>query len=193
MFLFFDTETTGLPTKGQYKNPRHPLTPKLIELGAVLCDENGNVADEFVHIIKPYGFVIPTVASLVHGITTARAEAEGIELKIAFEKFLDFVERSHTLVAHNAAYDQLILDRVMLDLSYEGSFTIGRPILCTKELTTPICKLPSPWGSGFKWPNLQEAHRFFFNEDFTGAHGALADVKACARVFFDGRARNLWV
>lgn len=193
MFLFFDTETTGLPTKGQYRNPKHPSTPKLVELAALLCDSDGNELDSLAAIIKPYGFTIPLAASNVHGITTERAEAEGADLQFITESFLNLVERSEKLVAHNAAYDQLILDRVMLDLSYEGSFTIGRPILCTKELTTPICKLPSSWGSGFKWPNLQEAHRFFFNEDFTGAHGALADVKACARVFFEGRARNLWV
>lgn len=192
MFLFFDTETTGLPVKGQYRNPTHPLTPKLVELAAALYDSNGNELDSLVRIIKPYGFEIPVGASNVHGITTERANKEGVELQPIIEAFLNLVERSEKLVAHNAQYDQLILDRVMIDLAYEGDFYIGRPIICTKELTTPICRLPGFRGQ-FKWPTLQEAHLHFFGEEFASAHSALADVQACARIFFEGRKRGLWV
>lgn len=192
MFLFFDTETTGLPSKGQYSNPSHPSTPKLVELAAVLFDSDGAEQASLVHIIKPYGFDIPLGASNVHGITTERANAEGIELKTAFESFLDLVERSTALVAHNALYDKLILDRVMIDLNYEGSFCMDRPLICTKELTTPICRLIGFRGQ-FKWPTLQEAHRHFFGEEFASAHSALADVRACARIFFEGRKCGLWV
>lgn len=192
MFLFFDTETTGLPAKGQYSNPSHPSTPKLVELAAVLFDGDGVEQASLVHIIKPYGFDIPPGASNVHGITTERAHSEGIELKTAFESFLDLVERSTALVAHNALYDKLILDRVMIDLNYSGSFLIDRPLICTKELTTPVCKLPGFRGQ-FKWPTLQEAHLHFFNSEFASAHSALADVRACARIFFEGRKQNLWV
>lgn len=192
MFLFFDTETTGLPAKGQYSNPKHPLTPKLVELAACLFDADGNELDNLVRIIKPYGFEIPVGASNVHGITTERANKEGTELQFAFEEFLNLVERSEKLVAHNTGYDKLILDRVMIDLNYEGEFNIGRPLICTKELTTPICRLPGFRGQ-FKWPTLQEAHLHFFSEEFASAHSALADVQACARIFFEGRKRNLWV
>jgi len=34
----------------------------------------------------------------------------------------------------------------------------------------------------FKWPKLIESYQFLFNESFDGAHDALADVRACARV-----------
>jgi len=34
---------------------------------------------------------------------------------------------------------------------------------------------------------------FLFSEEFASAHSALADVQACARIFFEGRKRNLWV
>jgi len=192
MFLFFDTETTGLPAKGQYSNPFHPSTPKLVELAAILFDTDGNELESLVRIIKPYGFEIPVGASNVHGITTERANKEGADLQPSFEAFLNLVEKSKYLVAHNALYDKLILDRVMIDLNYEGSFLIGRELICTKELTTPVCRLPGFRGQ-FKWPNLQEAHLHFFSEEFASAHSALADVQACARIFFEGRKRNLWV
>jgi DNA polymerase III subunit epsilon len=49
---------------------------------------------------------------------------------------------------------------------------------------TDICCLPSPWGKGYKWPKLHEAHRHCFGKEFEDAHDALADVRACAKVFF---------
>lgn len=39
--------------------------------------------------------------------------------------------------------------------------------------------------AGFNGPILQELHNHLFNEDFDGAHDALADVKATARCFFE--------
>ena len=41
----------------------------------------------------------------------------------------------------------------------------------------------------FKPPNLQEAHQFFLSVPFEGAHSALADAEACARVYFALQAR----
>jgi DNA polymerase III epsilon subunit-like protein len=41
-----------------------------------------------------------------------------------------------------------------------------------------------------KTPKLVEAYRFFFGEDYDGAHSALADARACARVFFELRRRE---
>jgi DNA polymerase-3 subunit epsilon len=35
-----------------------------------------------------------------------------------------------------------------------------------------------------KQAKLSECITHFFNEDLTGAHDALVDVRACARVFF---------
>ena len=53
MYLFFDTETTGLP-----KNWKAPVTdlenwPRMIQIAWILCDEAGNKLDTQVHIIKP--------------------------------------------------------------------------------------------------------------------------------------------
>lgn len=35
-----------------------------------------------------------------------------------------------------------------------------------------------------KLPHLQEAHQHFLGKAFDGAHGALADAQACARVYY---------
>jgi DNA polymerase III epsilon subunit-like protein len=51
------------------------------------------------------------------------------------------------------------------------------------QAATSYCRLPGPYG--FKWPTLQELHLKLFNETFAGAHRALADVRACARCYFE--------
>ena len=63
MYLFFDTETTGLP-----RNWKAPVTdlnnwPRLVQLAYLLYDNKGNKISGGDFIIKPNGFTIPTDAS----------------------------------------------------------------------------------------------------------------------------------
>ena len=44
--------------------------------------------------------------------------------------------------------------------------------------------LRSRYRDQFKAPKLAEACRYFFGEDLVGAHDALVDVRACARLYF---------
>ena len=58
MFLFFDTETTGLP-----KNWNAPVTdlrnwPKLVQIAWFLYYKNGYQISGKEYIIKPEGFII---------------------------------------------------------------------------------------------------------------------------------------
>jgi len=56
--------------------------------------------------------------------------------------------------------------------------------------STKYCKLPHKYG-GFKWPNLQELHLKLFKSEFEEAHNAFADVKACAKCFFELKKRRV--
>jgi DNA polymerase-3 subunit epsilon len=53
MYLFFDTETTGLP-----KNWKAPVTdlenwPRMIQIAWILCDEAGNKLDTQFILLNP--------------------------------------------------------------------------------------------------------------------------------------------
>lgn len=185
MILFFDTETSGIPDKGQYNNPAHPNTPRLVELGALLFHDDGRRYGKLEVIVKPDGFIIPKAASDVHGITTERAIAEGIPLIEAMQRFDKMISLCHTVVAHNLSYDYLIYRGECLKLGLPDMLK-DKKHACTKEMTTNICKIPGNYGN-YKWPTLQEAHVHLFKEEFSGAHGAIADIEACARVFFEVR------
>ncbi|MEQ1573576.1 MAG: 3'-5' exonuclease, partial [Vicinamibacterales bacterium] len=106
MYLFFDTETTGLPR--DWKAPVSDLDnwPRLVELAWRLYDNSGNSVESRTAIVRPEGFVIPADAAAVHGITTARALVEGVGLEPLLVDFARAVDRSRALVAHNVAFDE---------------------------------------------------------------------------------------
>lgn len=183
MKLVFDTETTGL---WNYKLPKnHPSQPRCVQLGAILVDNDDKVKGEINLIIKPDGWTVPKEASDIHGITNEMAEKYGVPAIVAFAAFSNLVKAADTLVAHNFDYDDKIVQREfdLLGKSAALSAFTSKSAFCTMKASTDILKIPGPRGN--KWPSLMEAHKFFFNEGFEGAHDAMADVRACKRVLFE--------
>jgi DNA polymerase-3 subunit epsilon len=182
MILFFDTETTGLP-----KNWKAPVTdldnwPRLVQLAYLVYDFDGNLIHSSNEIVKPNGFTIPVDASNVHGITTDIANQRGSKIEEVFELFSIHLKRAKVLVAHNMAYDEKIIGSEMIRLGMENTVD-SKEKICTMESTVDLCKIDGPYG--YKWPKLEELHRFLFNHDFDGAHDALADIQATAKCFWE--------
>jgi len=182
MYLFFDTETTGLPRN--WKAPVSELDnwPRLVELAWLLCDEEGRRIESRSAIVRPDGFQIPTEASTVHGISTDRALAEGVELEALLEDFARAVDASRVLVAHNVSFDEKIIGAELLRTDVLSEFD-GRERFCTMKASTELCAIPSRYG--FKWPKLSELHLRLFGNIPEGAHAAGSDVEVCARCFFE--------
>jgi len=181
MYLFFDTETTGLPKN--YKAPVEDLNnwPRLVQLAWLAFDNAGKEISQGNRIIRPEGFIIPEQASNVHGITTERALAEGLDLAEVLHEFSSEIKNSKLVVAHNMSFDEKIIGAEFLrkNVPHDLFDTLR---LCTKEASTDYCAIPGYYGN--KWPTLSELHIKLFNEDFEGAHDALVDVRACANCFF---------
>lgn len=182
MFLFFDTETTGKPRS--YNAPVSDLRnwPRVVQLGWLQCDSRGREIDNKEYIIFPEGFRIPPDASRVHGITTERAISKGVPLKDVLEEFADALRPSRTLVAHNMSFDQNVLGAEFLRNGMDNPLEKKRRV-CTMRTSTDHCKLPGPYG--YKWPTLSELYRTLFKRAMRESHAALADVRTCARCFFE--------
>lgn len=182
MILFFDTETTGLP-----KNWKAPVTdldnwPRLVQLAYLVYDHEGNLLYSANEIIKPQGFSIPTEASNVHGITTEIAHQKGSNIKDVLEIFRMQLKRCDVIVAHNMAYDEKIVGSEFIRSGLENLLD-NKTRICTMMSTIDLCKIEGAYG--YKWPKLEELHRYLFNRDFEGAHDALADIEATARCFWE--------
>lgn len=184
MKIAFDTETTGFLAKAGKKSP---LQPRIVQLGAVLLENDGKVRGELNLIIKPDGWTVPVEASNVHGVTTEIAERLGVPVSLALNIFNRWAGFADTLIAHNFEYDDTVLQSEYARLDKEPEY-LKKHSFCTMKATTDVLKIPS--ARGFKWPKLQEAHKFLFGEEFADAHDAMADVRACARVYFDLMKRN---
>lgn len=182
MILFFDTETDGLP-----KNYKAPLTkldnwPRLVELAWIVTNDAGEELDWAEFIVKPEGFTIPEAASKVHGITQAIAMEKGAPLTGVLEQFVKAAQPVLSFVAHNIAFDQKIVDAELLRNKL-APVVMPKLKRCTMELSTEFCRLVGPYGP--KWPKLQELYKKLFDEEFEGAHSALADIRACKRCYFE--------
>lgn len=185
MKLVFDTETTGLKN---YKMPKtHPSQPRMVQLGAILIEDDGKVRGEINLIIKPDGWVVPKEAADVHGITTEMAEKYGIPVVIALNIFNRWSAMADTLVAHNFDYDDTVLQSEFARIDKTPEY-LKKHSFCTMQASTDVVKIPS--ARGFKYPKLQEAHKFLFGTEFEGAHDAMADVRACGRVYLELLKRN---
>jgi len=183
MYLIYDTETTGLP-----QNFNAPITdldnwPRLVQIAWQLHDENGYLIEAKSYVVRPEGFTIPFNAAQVHGITTAKAEAEGQELEWVLDEFIHAIERSQIIVGHNIEFDQNIMGAEFIRKSKDPSLlNIG--VIDTKNESTEFCAIPGGRGGKFKWPTLTELHDKLFDEPFDEAHNAIADVEATTRCFF---------
>jgi DNA polymerase-3 subunit epsilon len=192
MDMFADTETTGLWDFKASSLASHQ--PHLVQLSAILPGGNAGEVQVLNTIVKPHGYTsIPVQASNIHGITYERAMDEGVEVASALEEFNSMATKScesgeANLVFHNSAYDTKILF-----ISYSRARMDPFPLLkmnvqCTMKALTNVIKIPG--ARGYKWPKLMEAYRFYFNEDFIGAHDAKADTEACMKVYYAAKERG---
>lgn len=182
MYLFFDTETTGLP-----RSWRAPVTdldnwPRLVQLAWLLYDDEGNKVASADYIIKPQGFTISTQSSSIHGITTERAIDEGVSLRDVLDEFREVVEESNILVAHNISFDEKIMGAELLRNGMQNILS-RKNKLCTMMSSVNYCAIPGQYG--YKWPKLSELHLKLFGCDFEEAHNAAADINATAKCFWE--------
>jgi len=181
MHLVFDTETTGLPRNRNAHFSDLDNWPRLVQIAWLLFDQDGELQENKNFIILPEGFSIPDEAAKIHGITTERAVEEGIPVRKVLAELSASVDRSHTLVAHNIAFDENVICAEFLraELSHR---ILQKERICTMIAGTEYCQIPGPYG--YKWPTLSELYYALFKEDFTEAHDAGIDVTACARCYF---------
>lgn len=176
MYLVADTETTGLTA-----------TAEIAQIAFLLFDKDRKLVGQFKSLIKPDGWVMPEETAKFHGITQDICEKYGLDIRGVMSVFQGFCAKADVLIFHNQQYD---VGRLQYTMKRTGAPLAMPRVECTMKMATDICQLPptakmaAAGHGGFKAPNLKEAHRFFTGEDFDGAHDALADVWACARVYW---------
>ena len=184
MYLFFDTETTGIPRN--YKAPASDLRnwPRLVQIAWLLAHEQAHEVESAEYIVKPERFTIPKDAARVHAITSEIARQNGAALETVLAAVRPAIEQASVLVAHNMEFEEKMLGAELLRTGYPD-IVEAKKRQCTMQAATKYCRLPGQYG--YKWPSLQERHMKLFGQPFEGAHDALVDVRACSRCYYELR------
>jgi len=182
MYLFFDTETTGLP-----RTWKAPITdtdnwPRMVQLAWMLYTPDGQLEESDHHIICPEGYTIPRDVTALHGISTEMALEKGEDLGMILELFHALVQEADVLVAHNMNFDERIIGAEYIRRNQQNPLD-DKPKICTMESATPFCRLPGRYG--YKWPKLSDLHYKLFHVPFEDAHNAAVDIAATARCFWE--------
>ncbi len=206
MFLFFDTETNGLPDYNLDLVDR--AQPRILQLACLLTDDGGREMMSWKAPIVPEGFQVderlvgdngkPT-AFAINKLGNGLLNQYGIALRQALAMFRLFESKATLKVAHNYRFDGFLLKS---EHARAGVEPISPPIekFCTMKAMTEIMKLgptPNMIAAGFhdkpKSASLAEAYSYVTGgKAIEKAHDALADVRACKEVFFWLKAQGLF-
>ena len=195
-YLFFDTETTGVPKDHNALASNTQNWPRLVQLGWILTDEDGRELSSGNEIIKPEGFVIPFEAAKIHGITTEKALCDGKPLRNVIESFLRDSNQAKYFVGHNISFDQKVVGAELFRLGITDSVSMKKS-LCTMKAGVDFCRIPGfknynyPSYCGYRYPKLQELYKKLFGGEFTDAHNAKADIEATKKCFFEMKRLGL--
>nr|WP_293837525.1 3'-5' exonuclease [uncultured Arsenicibacter sp.] len=191
MYLFYDTETTGVP-----KSYKEPVTntdnwPRITQLAWAICNAEGEITKTESRIIKPDGFTIPAKSTETHGITTEFAMEFGNDLTYVLHEFRRDMQACSYQVAHNIDFDKPVVSCECVRMLGQFPDFMLIPDICTMKGSKEFCQIPNPpkalkYGL-FKSPRLEELYKYLFNETFDGAHDALNDILATVRCFWELR------
>ncbi|SFI34935.1 DNA polymerase-3 subunit epsilon [Microbacterium saccharophilum] len=163
----FDLETTGVDV----------TTDRIVTAHVGLLDADGGVVRAHGWLADP-GVEIPAGATAVHGITTARARAEGRPAAAVVAEIVDalraLLDAGIPVVAYNAPYDFSLLKHEALRHGIP-------PILDPAPVIDPLVldKTYDRYRRGKRTLEVVAAH---YAVTLDGAHDAAADAIAAGRV-----------
>lgn len=185
-YLFFDSETNGLPHNYKAQASDVNNWPRVIEFSFQVWDDVLNeLTRSEKHLIKPDGWTIPNEKFWIdNGFSTEKNAAEGKPISEVLDIFVESLSDVQLMVAHNIDFDYPIVAAEMIRANKKSANKPAK--FCTMKTTTSIVKAPhARGGNGYKWPTLNELHTFLFKVGFEGAHDSGNDVTACRLCFFE--------
>ena len=169
--LVIDIETTGF---SKTKN-------KIVEIGIVSLDLlNGDIETLFSAFIKEDGITREEITK-AWVIENSDITVEDIWKAENLQFYFDEIQRilnEYTLgaTAFNNSFDFGFLQ--------VRGFIIPAKLICPMKLATDICRIPGKKG-GWKWPNVEEAYRYFYpGEDYIELHRGADDAYHEAKIVY---------
>ena len=186
-YLFFDTETTGLPSDRMPATKMAGIWPNLVSIAWILADEHGTVLHSEYHIVKPNGWLIPKESVEVHKITQEIAENCGMSLATVVGRFMWYVDTCDVIVAHNLYFDQNVINNA-LKWQLGKSFMLedyGKRMFCTMQNGRFMVGMPGKTPGKFRGVKLGTMYSSLFGSDPAGMlHNAMTDTQVLMQCFY---------
>jgi len=149
--LILDIETTGFIQQGG----------KIVEVGIVELDlSNGIRKIIFDSVCWETGLTEKEVDEswiVKNSDLTKEAIRNSKNLKVLQPEIQSILNSYHLgATAFNNAFDFGFLEN--------RGFVFPKKLPCPMKISTDICKIPHPKHSGYKWPKVEEAHKYFFGD-----------------------------
>jgi DNA polymerase III epsilon subunit-like protein len=161
--------------------------PHIIQMGMVLCDDDGKIKAQFDTLIKPNSewTSIPKVVSDINGIKYEDCVKYGITIKNALAILNQYLKLKPLVIGHNIKGFDLPLLRVECARIETDYIAKGLKRFDTMHGSLKFCSIPKAKGNGLKNPKLIELHQKLFGCEFDGAHSAIEDIRATIRCYFE--------
>lgn len=184
VYLFLDTETTGLPKKRNADPWDFDNWPYIVEIAWLLTDESGLQVSGDKYIVKQ-NVRIPQEAINVHHITNEDMKSKGVSPKVVYKEFIEAVANCDYIIGHNLDFDLPIIQCELYRNGYDISL-YDKKHFCTMKAGKQFCYSFDVNGRP-KNPKLVELFSsLYFNVSslpIKGAHSALADTLMTYRCF----------
>jgi DNA polymerase-3 subunit alpha len=178
MEMFFDTETTGFPSKEVALG--HPSQPWVIQFAYILRD-NGKIIEENEYIVN-IPVDVPERITEITGLTKHDTN-KGHSTQFVYDTFYNAMKESKKVIGHNLSFDLQLMRIMSQRVERQQREKLNPQYICTMKSSVPICKIPNKY-KGYKWPNLTEAYKSLVDVNgFSKSHTALADTRACMAVY----------
>ena len=186
-YVFIDTETSGLPVNSNAPSYDIENWPRLVQLGWIVTNRNGEVLSSNNRLVFPVDYEIEEGAIEVHHITNEKARRDGEPLIEVLEDLIIDLRSAAFIVGHNIDFDKKIIGAEMIRCGMPD--IIGPlPSIDTMKMGLQFTDLKDIRGRQ-KNPNLTELYSTLFGEEQRNAHDALGDVKATLACFFEMKSQ----
>lgn len=161
--IIFDSETTGLL---KHATAQMSAQPKMIEFGAALVDQEGELIDTLQLLINPCQ-PLEAIITKITGLTDEDLFEEPT-FKEVWPQIRAFMERADIVIAHNLPFDKGVADFELKRLEVTD-FKWPRYQICTVQENV------FEWG---RRPKLTELYAYQTGQPLAQTHRAIDDVMA---------------
>lgn len=218
-YLFFDTETTGLPKSFNASYKDFDNWPRLVQISWLCVSDRGEIISKSIYDIQPVGFSIPEESAMIHGVDNELAIEIGENLTEVLKEFGDCVAYADCIVGHNVDYDvNVVCAEIRRDIARysRGKWEVDHHSFITREpwenedwrytsydeiiadcaridtmkSSVNLCCIPG-YNGQYKYPKLQELYRYLFGKEFGNAHNSMADIRATLECFLELKKRGV--